>query len=375
MSSHARTVEPGSERFRPGRAFSTRWAGLLFACAIFGSSLCGAGQDYQEFLVARPGAFPSAHAATITLLPGGHALCCWYAGSEEHRRDVQIYCSRWDDRASAWSAPVVAVHRQEKPVNAWLEDATLANPALFLDRDGRLWLFYSATTMVNGWSAAHVEYKTSRDGGSTWSESRRLTQGFGILSRGTPLLLDDGRLLVPLYEEFLGRQSVLCSLRLRDGRVVSRTCSSVPGSHIQPALVRFGGSLWAYMRVDRGERILRSRLGGDGEWESPSPIDVPNPDSSLDVALTGAGGLLLACNPSRDRRTPLSLLYSADGVHFSRVADIEAAPTQASYPSMARSADGLYHLVYTYGPNQAIKHVRFSEEWLVARLRARETGP
>ena len=76
---------------------------------------------------------------------------------------------------------------------------------------------------------------------------------------------------------------------------------------------------------------------------------------------TGDGGILMAYNDSPTQRTPLSLAYSRDSWHFTKIWDFEIAKDlRFSYPALILAADGTYHLVYraqvSWAPG-AIKHV------------------
>ena len=67
--------------------------------------------------------------------------------------------------------------------------------------------------------------------------------------------------------------------------------------------------------------------------------------------------MLLACNPVRHGRTPLSLLLSNDnGTSWSRRWDIETKAGEFSYPSLIQAADDRVHLVYTW-QRRTVRHL------------------
>lgn len=120
--------------------------------------------------VSVPGQFAVNHGASIVELTEGHLIVCWYAGSEEKAADGQIYCSRRYGPTNAWTAPQAVVRSGKTASNGWLSNGALGNTALHLTEEGRLWLFYTATTVFRGWSATHVAYKASTDQGKSWSK-------------------------------------------------------------------------------------------------------------------------------------------------------------------------------------------------------------
>lgn len=331
---------------------------------------------YTERLVVPPGAFPANHASTIAETGDGSLLTCWFAGSAEAQRDVRIVCSRLAPLATAeWSEPAVAVDAGEHASGATLANKFIGNPVLHRDDDGILWLFYEAV-QVGGHSGATVQYKTSRDDGRTWSGGKALAGGLtspGHLPRNKPLRLADGRVMLPLYREFTSDYGYTLTLTLHDGAITAQEKHVIPGTgHLQPSLVaRPDGSVLAYLRNKDAGNVLVARFDpAAGEWSAPVPTDVPNPNAAVDALALPDGRILLAHNPSHTERNPLSLAVSRDGVTFTRLWDLESAPSGSfAYPALFRATDGTYHVTYTYKDRAAIKHVTFDEEWLASRGR------
>lgn len=330
---------------------------------------------YKESFVAAPGLFPANHGATIAELPSGDLIDCWYAGSAEKAKDVQIYCSTWNLEESKWSAPTVAVSAKEKAgAFPHLKNVTLGNPALFVDREKTLWLFYSAVSIFKGWSGSHVDYKISKDSGKTWSKPHNLKFFFGNLTRNKPIQLDEGRFMVPLYRELIGRQGYTCTLTTHDGQLDDRQCHKIFGKdHIQPTLVlKDPTHLFAYLRINHERNVQVAEFDFNrNRWGTAGPTNLPNSDSAVDSILAEDGSILLAYNDSLTRRDPLSLAFSLDGKNFTKIWDFEkVVGVQCSYPAMIRTHDGMYHVTYTYDFRSSIKHVYFNEEWLRSHMPA-----
>lgn len=326
--------------------------------------------------ISPPGLFPANHSASIVELPDKSLISCWYAGSEEGGDDVQIFCSRATLLGKSWSAPYVVVREGEKTDGAWLANDTLGNPTVFIDGDGILWLFY-VTRSFGGWTMSRVDYKISRDLGQTWTNGKRLQDGMGHLTRSKPLNIsyDDKTktqvMMLPLYREFTSKYSYTCMLTLRDGQVVDKLCHEVPGEgHLQPALVMFKGRLFAFMRNTEGTGVLKSEFDLQRlEWSEPVPTGLPNPNSSVDAIVSNQGQIVLVYNGSNSERNPLSIAVSKDGERFEKLFDLEydekpSLESEFSYPSIIRTSDSFFHVVYTYRHRSAIKHVRLCTELL-----------
>jgi predicted neuraminidase len=84
---------------------------------------------------------------------------------------------------------------------------------------------------------------------------------------------------------------------------------------------------------------------------------IPCPNSGLDAVRLADGRVVLACNPTHEGRTPLSLLVSEDnGETWPLRMDLETGPGEYSYPSIIQASDGRVHVVYTWR-RERIQHV------------------
>jgi predicted neuraminidase len=96
---------------------------------------------------------------------------------------------------------------------------------------------------------------------------------------------------------------------------------------------------------------------GGRTWSAASATDIPCPNSGLDAVRLTDGRIVLACNPTHEGRTPLSLLASNDnGVTWPWRLDLETAPGEYSYPSIIQASDGTVHVAYTH-LRTSIRHV------------------
>ncbi len=94
------------------------------------------------------------HGSTVVELPGGDLLAAWFQGSGERwADDVRIMGARLHKGDTIWSTPFLMADVPGFPD---------INPALFLDREQRLWLVWY-TVIANQWSTSLPMIRTSTD--------------------------------------------------------------------------------------------------------------------------------------------------------------------------------------------------------------------
>jgi predicted neuraminidase len=321
--------------------------------------------------IARPNAErPSAHAATLVEPPGGGLLAAWFGGTREGHPDVAIWLARWD--GAHWSPPVKVA--DEPGVPLW-------NPVLFRDRSDILWLFYKVAPTIPAWTGL---YRTSRDGGRSWSSPTALPAGLLGPSKNKPITLSNGDILCGTSSESWRSWSCWVEISADGGHSWSRH-----GPIVAPQQMRSGDtpagqlthdralpqdfagviqpSVWEH-KPGRLTMLMRAtaRIGAvcvshsddyGRTWSPAQPTALANPNSGLDAARLADGRVALACNPTRAGRSPLALLLSADnGATWPWRHDLETEPGEYSYPAIIQAADGRVHLAYTYR-REEIRHV------------------
>ena len=312
------------------------------------------------------------HGSSVLPLKSGAVLLFWFQGSAETGGDNEILCCR--KTAGGWQAPWVVVHPQERPVNAILRDAKVANTATVQDEDGVVYLFYSAIPLYGGFANSRVDYKSSLDEGKTWSKPTRLDFSMGAMVRHKPLRVGDHEYLLPMYSELslftpgFKQYSYLWHLKLSGGRASKIRRIQIPGlDDIQPSLAFCGTGgrfICAYLRNQNGGLAYFSKLDwSTKEWSPIRLINVPNSDSPMDVVQLGDGRILMVYNNRATRpRSPLSLSVSSDGENFTRLVDLETDPSSDyCYPSICEDAGKRIHISYIYHGRDAIKYVSFRE--------------
>lgn len=364
------------------------------------------------------------HSSSVTAMPDGGLMAVWFAGSREGAADVQVRAARFDPRTDEWGAEQVLATRESTRDGTQRYIRKLGNPVIALGPDNRLWMFYVSVS-VGGWATSAINLMVSDDLGSSWSAPRQLVTSpfFNIstLVRAAPVFHADGSIGLPVYHEFMGKFAEYLYLSA-EGEVVDKFRISRGKHSLQPTIVPLDGQRAVAMLRYAGEthhRVLGSRTEDAGQtWSKPYPLEPANPNSSLAAVGTDDDGLLVALNDLQDGRFKLSLYGTdADLNEWRSVVELDQSPDplgqpfspeaykaiigegfrassgarrlpleqrflsnldyrvckprgcdfEYEYPYFSRSADGMYHLVYSWN-NTFIKHVSFNQAWLAGRL-------
>jgi len=331
----------------------------------------------QQIFESNPTA-PSCHAATIVEVTPDVVLAAWFAGTYEGHPDVGIWLARCE--GGVWREPVKVA--DEPGVSHY-------NPVLFRDRTGTLWLFYKIGLSVPTWTGMH---RTSSDGGRTWSAPTMLPAGLIGPAKNKPITLSNGEILCGTSHETWGSWACWVEASRDSGRswtkrgpigapgagayeasqdtVVSAIWDESSGKLVLPR--HFAGviqpTLWEHdpgrvkmlMRsTERVGYVCASASDDYGRtWSPAERVPIPNPNSGLDAVRLADGRILLACNPVREGRTPLSVLVSEDnGATWPRRVDLETGTGEYSYPSVIQAGDGRVRVVATHGRTQIFHYV------------------
>lgn len=353
------------------------------------------------------------HASSILYLPNGELFVCWYRGSGERTADdVQIMAARKPKGAKTWSAPFVLADQPEFPDT---------NPALFLDRNNRLWLFWQ-TIVANQWETAINNYRIASNYGKAgvphWDRADILLvkpvqiaertaefaakfkgtpyEGYaakkaeqakdkyfsrmGWMTRAHPVQLASGRILVPLYSD--GFSFSLVAISDDNGLTWHASTPIVGGGNIQPTFaVKKDGTVVAYMR-DNGpppKRLHISVSKDNGEtWPPAEDTDIPNSGTGVEVINLKDGRWLMINNDTEKGRHSLALTISDDegkSWKWKRHLELDTRAERAGsfhYPSIVQAPDGTIHASYSVflnhlpegQPRKTIRHAQFNLAWV-----------
>lgn len=308
--------------------------------------------------------FRSCHASTIEETEDG-LVAAWFGGSRESHADVSIWLSRRGE--DGWSQ----VERVAQGHDADGQQVATWNPVLFQPRSGPLMLFYKVGPDEPDWWG---EVKTSRDGGRTWSEARRLPDGILGPIKNKPVQLADGTILSGSSVEYYvdpGKQEKevwqLHVERSTDGGETWTTTGPLnDGSKfnaIQPSILIWPeGRLQILCRSQNAGRILETWSNDEGlTWGPLAATELPNPDAGTDAVTLADGRALLVYNHTTRGRRFLNVAVSDDGRSWQAAFVLENQRGEYSYPAVIQTKDGLVHVTYTWR-RERIKHVVLDPE-------------
>jgi hypothetical protein len=194
----------------------------------------------------------------------------------------------------------------------------------------------------------------------------------GWMPRTHPTILDNGKILLPLYSD--GFNFGLIAISEDDGETWKNSLPIVGRGLNQPSLiVRNDGSIDAYMRDDGDEpgKILISNSVDEGySWSYAQKSEIPNPGASIEILKLKSGNWLLVYNDIDDGRYSLAAAISDDeGKSWKHKKNLEYLKTGSfSYPSVIQGDDETIHITYTYRLSEnerSIKYVKFDQEWIM----------
>lgn len=371
------------------------------------------------------------HASSIVETPRGDLLVCWFHGSGERTADdVVIQGARLQQGRRQWTERFLMADTPGYPDT---------NATMLIDPQQRLWLFWP-TILANRWESALMKYKRAPtaegDGRPAWDTSEvlhvtpgdrfesvtdrvtdewrataspgarayaeehisqirqdaanKLTRRLGWMTRAHPVVLDQTRLIVPLYSD--GFSFSLMAISDDWGETWKTSTPLVGAGNIQPSIARRkDGTLVTYMR-DNGpppKRLMMSTSTDRGETWSPV-VDSPffNPGSGAEVITLSSGHWVLIYNDLERGRYSLAVSLSEDeGRTWPWTRHLERNRPKSEnrdewgeyhYPSIIEARDGTLHASYSYfqpaadsqrdaeerSIRKSIKHAHFNEAWI-----------
>lgn len=310
----------------------------------------------------------SAHASTLLAMPDQHPwtlLAMWFAGSREAAPDVGIAASHFERASQRWSPADIAVQRERAASELGHGISRLGNPVLWRDASGRIHAFVVATGL-GGWAAARIVHLRQTESRGEVPDFATTNLSLAVvrvlplswfwntsfLARTTPLPLEDGGMVLPVYFE-LGL-SYPVALRFDAGGEFRGMVRISDSKHLmQPSLLPLSATHWlALLRNGGPERKIAVAQTEDAglHWHDLPNLALDNPDSSVAaLALApqhlAAARFVLAHNARPHSRSVLDLSESANGHDWTLAHTLArgAAPDdEYSYPALAWADNSLW---------------------------------
>ena len=286
--------------------------------------------------------------STFTRLNDGRILYAYteyFSTCGEDHGMARIRSAVSCDEGETWSDPKITIEMDEGAQN-------IMSPSLVTMPDGRAGIFYlRKEIMSDGGLTCMPCFRTSDDGGETWSEQCRcgIPDGYYCGINDGAVVTKSGRLLWPMsYHgeryDFNGK----CTFKINytnemmvlysdDGGVtwgilpgrVKSPFASTAGNFAEPGVYEHeDGTLWMWMRTGLGHQYDTLSSDGGETWLSPEPnLRFTSPDSPMRVKRMGDITAAIF-NPvpyfctrtdtevwNSPRRTPIAVAVSRDDGH------------------------------------------------------------
>ena len=302
---------------------------------------------------------PQCHASTIAETPTG-LVAAWFAGTREKHSDVGVRISRLVN--DKWTTPVEVADGSEgedREYPCW-------NPVLFQPKKGPLMLFYKVGPTPSRWWGMLL---TSKDGGKTWGNRRKLGKDdkVGHLIgpvKNKPIQLADGTILCPSSTEHKGWRVHFEATRDfgKTWKVIGPINDGKEFGAIQPSILTYADGRMQVMCRSQQKVVTQSESKDGGKtWSKMTASKLPNPNAGTDAVTLKDGRQLIVYNHTVRRlefpsgRNMLNVAISTDGKNWKPVLTLERAPGEYSYPAVIQTRDGKVHITYTW-QRISVKH-------------------
>lgn len=340
----------------------------------------------------------------IERTPGGRLWATWYAGGQGESPLNYTLLSTSADDGETWSGPVLVI---DPPGHV-----RSCDPCLWLDPDGRLWLFWMQThTLHDGrWGVWAITTDQPDAARPDWTAPRRLADGvmlnkptvrangewlFPISLLGDGVLKNEKRMLPAFLRRYLLAlipPGELEAIRDRAGAWVM--VSKDRGATLEPhgraqapdgrrthnehmVVEQADGRLQMLIRTTRGIARSTSDDGG-ATWTEALESGIPHTSSRFFFRRLQSGHLLLVKNgpmelPETDGEPPTlgrthmtAYLSRNEGRSWSGGLLLEERG--CTYPDGTQAPDGTIYVIYDHGrrTDKEILLARFTEEDLLA---------
>lgn len=279
----------------------------------------------------------------------GRLWATWYGGgvTEDKNNYILLYTS--GDDGKSWQRALVLDPDGDGPVRPF-------DPCLWLDPDGKLWLFWAQEIAGNKGRVSQTFAITTDDPGdetAKWSAPRLISKG---VMMNKPTVTVDGRWLLPLATWFADGSSRAVVSNDHGVTFSDLGAAKVPTAKDRNAdehmiVERKDGSLWMLVRTTYGIGESVSTDGGQ-TWTEVVSSSIPHPVSRFFIRRLASGRLLLVRhNPPNNGKTRshLTAFLSEDDGRTWKGGLLLDERNGVSYPDGAQASDGSIYVIYDNG--------------------------
>jgi predicted neuraminidase len=282
--------------------------------------------------------------------PSGRLWCTFFSGGprEPDPANRILLTTSPDGRHWADPAPIVD---PPGPTRAY-------DPALWLDPDDRLWLFYNlANLSEHAYSLWALRTDDPDPASPAWSAPIRIAIDAPFCFRlNKPTVLTSGAWVLPVtwaqvpegwfaHDEQL--QGVAISHDKGETWSLHGAVKAPPWALENMIIQLRDGALWMLIRTGSGV-LWQAHSNDDGlTWSEPSPTGIVNPGTRFFIRRLACGRLLLINTPNPHERRSLYAYLSQAGndYRFARRILLDARDS-VSYPDAVEGPPGILHAVH-----------------------------
>lgn len=276
--------------------------------------------------------------------PGGRLWATWYSGGTGECKENYVMLVTSGDDGKTWSKVQLVLDPRPKKVRAF-------DPCIWLDPDGRLWLFWAQAVMYaknpGVWA---ITTDNPDEAHPTWSKPRRLFDG---VMMNKPTVLKNGTWLFPTALWYTDGSS-----RVIKSENQGRSFELIGKVNIpeklrncdEEMIIERKQDLWMLLRTRDGISKSFSTDGGK-TWTEPVKSKIPHPIARFFIRRLDSGNLLLVKHGPMDQTTGRSQLMAFlsrdDGKSWEGGLMLDRRD-KVSYPDGFQAPDGTIYIIYDF---------------------------
>ncbi len=284
---------------------------------------------------------------SLAISTKGQLWATWYAGktSAEDKNNYVVIANS-GDKGKTWTEKLVVDPDGDGPIRAF-------DPELWLDPQGKLWVFWSQTighdaAIAGLW--AMTNNNPDKDG-SKWSKPRRITDGI-MMCKPTVLSSDEWLLPVAIWHSDKSAKVVVSTNNGRSFNLLGACKVPKKAQNVDEHMIveKKDKTLWMLVRTTYGIGESFSKDRGK-TWSDLVPSAIQHSPARFFIRRLRSGNLMLINHGPVNKKTGRShltvYLSKDDGKIWSSGLLLDGR-NGISYPDGQQGSDGIIHIIYDY---------------------------